>query len=232
MADLFAELAPSPVAARFNTFSGLMESDYNVSPQTMFELTGSQSAADPIRADVYVSPNGDDSNNGLSKDTPFRTLHHALSRILPDSVHPLTVNLAAGTYAAVENVFPVPLLSHLKIRGEGSTRTILDANYTNTGVFGYLDESVVIENLCIRYGSGYEGGGLHVTGGNIELDGLNIEYCVASYGGGVSLNGTNARFVRSKIADNYTRYNGDTAGIRSVDSDCNCFRIRYRKEFS
>lgn len=218
-ADLFAGLAPSPVTARFNTFSGLLESDYSVSPQAMFDLTGCQSSAVPVQADVYVSPDGDDSNDGLTKEAPFRTLHHAMSRILPDPEHPLVVNLAAGTYsAAAGQVFPVSLMSHLTIRGAGSTRTILDAGYTNTGLIGYHDENVCIENLCIRHGSGSEGGGIQVTGGSIELQGLDVVNCVADDGGGLSLIGTEARLRQSKIADNYTRYDGDTAGIRAVDS--------------
>jgi hypothetical protein len=74
-----------------------------------------------IDADLYVSSDGDDTNNGLTPDTALRTIAYANRIVCPDSLNPNTVYLLSGTYSEELNdqFFPIALQSHTKMLGAG-----------------------------------------------------------------------------------------------------------------
>ncbi|MCD4655148.1 hypothetical protein K8T06_14600, partial [bacterium] len=74
----FYEINEIPMNATYNTFSGNHFSDYYISPLSAFDLNNCSSGMVPIIQDVYVSPNGNDENDGLTPITPFQTIHFAL----------------------------------------------------------------------------------------------------------------------------------------------------------
>jgi hypothetical protein len=78
-----------------------------------------------INSDLYVSPNGDDSNDGLSSATPLRTIRTAVYRVASDSLNQKTVHILPGTYSRTANqqVFPIPLKSWVKVQGAGIDST-------------------------------------------------------------------------------------------------------------
>jgi len=104
-ADLYCYSQPdTPVNAQGNVFAGYHHSDYYISPMAAFNLVDSVSQLNPILTDVYVSPSGDDSNNGLTMNTAFRTIHHALGSIYATEQNPLNVFLDSGTYSPTTTV--------------------------------------------------------------------------------------------------------------------------------
>ena len=90
-----------------------------------------------INHDLYVSPEGDDANDGLSPSTALKTIRTAIHRIASDSSNPKTVHILPGTYSRTTNqqVFPIPLKSWVRVRGAGIEETQvvgeMDPSYAN-----------------------------------------------------------------------------------------------------
>lgn len=96
-----------------------------------------------INCDLYVSPDGDDTNDGLSPITALRTIHEGVYRIASDSLHQNTVRILPGTYSRTANdqVFPVALKSWTIVQGSGidTTTVIGEPHPTITAGYGGYD---------------------------------------------------------------------------------------------
>jgi len=90
-----------------------------------------------IISDLYVSPTGDDTNDGLSPATALKTIRTAVYRVASDSLNQKTVHILPGTYSRTANqqVFPIPLKSWVKVQGAGIEDTQIvgemDPSYAN-----------------------------------------------------------------------------------------------------
>jgi len=81
-----------------------------------------------INHDLYVSPTGDDVNNsGLSLESPFKTISHAMYMIASDPINPKTIYVEPGTYSIDGNgeFFTIVMKSHVTVQGAGAEQTIL-----------------------------------------------------------------------------------------------------------
>ncbi|HOY83885.1 MAG TPA: FlgD immunoglobulin-like domain containing protein [Candidatus Syntrophosphaera sp.] len=80
-----------------------------------------------IDSDLYVSPDGDDANDGLSPASALRTIHEGIYRIAADSLSQHTVHLLPGTYSRTDNnqVFPIALKSWVIVQGSGMDTTVV-----------------------------------------------------------------------------------------------------------
>ncbi|HOC95649.1 MAG TPA: right-handed parallel beta-helix repeat-containing protein [Candidatus Cloacimonadota bacterium] len=104
-----------------------------------FELTIDAQAFhhQEINHDLYVSPEGDDANDGLSPATALKTIRTAVYRVASDSSNPKTVHILPGTYSRTTNqqVFPIPMKSWVRVRGAGieDTQVVgeMDPFYSN-----------------------------------------------------------------------------------------------------
>ena len=78
-----------------------------------------------INSDFYVSPNGDDANDGLSPSTALKTIRTAIYRVASDSLNQKTVHILPGTYSLTANqqIFPIALKSWVKVIGAGIEST-------------------------------------------------------------------------------------------------------------
>ncbi|MDP2891591.1 MAG: right-handed parallel beta-helix repeat-containing protein [Bacillota bacterium] len=115
---------------------------------------------------LYVSTTGNDSQDGLTSQTAFRTLQRAVDMI-PHCIHDTcTINLAAGTY--IEKVY-VRMPSHYCINLYGNSATLKGALRIlgGTSVFNIYDLNIS-SNLNI--GLWIRGAGLFVlmSGGSIN----------------------------------------------------------------
>ncbi len=90
-----------------------------------------------VNHDLYVSPDGDDANDGLTPATALKTIRTAVYRVASDSLSQKTVHLLPGTYSITDNnqVFPIPLKSWVQVKGAGIDATQIvgemDPNYAN-----------------------------------------------------------------------------------------------------
>ncbi len=80
-----------------------------------------------INHDLYVSPTGDDDNDGLTPETAMKTIQKAVYYIASDSLAPKTVHLLAGTYSTEENnqFYPISLKSNITVKGSGRDETYI-----------------------------------------------------------------------------------------------------------
>jgi len=90
-----------------------------------------------VNHDLYVSPTGDDANDGLSPATALKTIRTAVYRVASDSLNQKTVHILPGTYSRTANqqIFPIPLKSWVKVKGAGIEETQIvgemDPDYVN-----------------------------------------------------------------------------------------------------
>jgi hypothetical protein len=134
--------------AHFYTVSSLYHNgDEHIMPYEIIVVFGEY---------LYVSPAGDNSNNGSSFESALQTITYALSIIRPDSLHPKTVLLGPGVYSSGTNgeEFPIILLSYLTLEGTEAQTTILDAG-NNSSVLQFTDvHDVSVATLTATNGGG------------------------------------------------------------------------------
>jgi hypothetical protein len=105
---------------------------------------------------LFVDPNGDNQNNGLSPDEPLKDISFALLKMSSDSIQPDTIHVSNGIYSqSTGEKFPLSLKKNVSIQGENRDSTILDAEdeiYILKGIV-YAD-NYKISNLTLRNGNG------------------------------------------------------------------------------
>ena len=114
-----------------------------------------------LNSDMYVSPTGDDSNDGLSPATALKTIRTAVYRVASDSLNQKTVHILPGTYSRTANqqVFPIPLKNWVKVQGAGigitqivgeMDPTFANVQYNALKVFtSFYQTHAGLENLSI-----------------------------------------------------------------------------------
>ncbi len=101
----------------------------------------------PITADYYVSTNGNDNNDGESKDNAFRTIARAFEVVEPGE----TILVLAGTYyERIELEYLGNSSAPITLRGEAGA-AILDGQRVRTmGIWCEYCTNLIFENLEIR----------------------------------------------------------------------------------
>jgi hypothetical protein len=114
-------------------------------------------------SDLYVSPEGNDQNTGLSPDEALMTLTRAQLKIVSDSMHPNTIYLDSGLYSPSSNgeFFPMALRSYITIDGSGKDITIIGAD-SLSHIFNAwaMTKDFAIKNLTLGNGFDPDGIGL------------------------------------------------------------------------
>lgn len=141
-ADMFAQIRGDRIInAQHNVFSGCCFSDYYISSAKMFNLENSTSYLIPIAQDVYVSPAGDDGNDGLTPETPFKTIMHAMQTVLGSDDQTVTVHLLPGVYSQSQTgeTYPLPFVETVRIAGQDRETVVIDAETDELFFFGYAE---------------------------------------------------------------------------------------------
>ncbi|MBW6516826.1 MAG: hypothetical protein K0B81_09495, partial [Candidatus Cloacimonetes bacterium] len=130
-----------------------------------FSLTINHGKIEPVAADLYVSPDGCDTNSGLSPAEPLQTMAMAMIKIQPDSLQQRTIHVAEGIYSKSLNnqLFPVSLRSHTALVGADKATTILDGenSYPLIHAISHPDSwGVPIRNFTVRNFTIINGGNL------------------------------------------------------------------------
>ena len=181
---------------------------------------------------VYVDPAGDDGNSGLSPEDAYQHIHHALNQVYADSLEPVTIHLAAGTYSPsiTQEEFPLQIPDWVTLEGAGDDQTALDAEYLSnllqmvscrgseiralslrfgsTSGFGgivYCEESdPILDEVTFLGGSSDYGGGAYFFVSSSQIANSTFEGCIGSTGGGICSN------MSSLVFDGCT-FNGNSA---------------------
>jgi hypothetical protein len=110
-----------------------------------------------IDQDVYVSPEGSNSNSGLSATEPLQTLVRAMQMIKSNPDNPNTVHVAPGTYSWSQNNqrFPFSLKSNTKLLGAGIDQTIIEGENGLVNIGGKFMENTEFGGMTFQNSSGY-----------------------------------------------------------------------------
>ncbi|MDP2173163.1 MAG: T9SS type A sorting domain-containing protein [Candidatus Cloacimonadaceae bacterium] len=112
-----------------------------------------------INHDLYVRPDGNDGNSGLSPAQAMKTITKAMHRVAADSLNRKTVYVLPGTYneGAGEQIFPIPLKSHIKLIGSGSDQVTLYSDthsLTISNIFGeFKSRNATVKGFRITEGN-------------------------------------------------------------------------------
>ncbi len=158
--DLYADAYDDFIDASYNTFQGMHYSDYYVKPTEMFILFGCISETAPIDQDVYVSVTGNDQNDGLTWDTAFQTVKHAMGRILATPSHPRTIHLGTGVYSETitGELYPVAMVPYVTLSGAGAENTVLDGENLYRQMFGRQSDDFLLSGVTLTGGLARYGG--------------------------------------------------------------------------
>ncbi len=149
-----------------------------------------QGYSTPIDHDIYVSPDGLDSNNGISSVTPFKTILHALQLITSNPDNPRTIHLAAGTYSmsANDQIFLIALKPYIRLSGAGSDVTILDGELQSSFFGAYRADGLVVSDMKLINARSSSIAPIIVEfSENVTVKNLNFENNCSSLSGGIAV---------------------------------------------
>ena len=177
----------------------------------------------PASEEYFVSPTGDDSNDGLSPERPLRTVTRALRLAAP----PATIDIADGTYgAAGGESFPLVVKGGTTLRGTGEAGPALEGLAGDTVILLQdipPETPAVLENLTVSGGGGHKqtnplngypepcGGGISCIDATAEIRGCTVvNNTVCGFCGvGISM-------VRSAITIAASRISWNKAGCNDA----------------
>ncbi len=111
---------------------------------------------EPVAADLYVSPQGNNNNSGLNPENPLKSISFAITKIQPDSLVQRTIHILPGTYSpqTTGERLPIGGRSNIKLSGEDMSNTIIDCQYEGCFYSGRYMRNVELESFTIKNGFG------------------------------------------------------------------------------
>lgn len=108
-----------------------------------------------VSYDLWVSPDGDNSNNGATPQTPLKNISYALAKIQPSGNIACTVNVMPGVYSWSQTGEALPLQpkSYVNVIGEGINSVLIDSEQYSTFIVGIrAQDYMTIKNLTLING--------------------------------------------------------------------------------
>ncbi|MCF7920198.1 MAG: right-handed parallel beta-helix repeat-containing protein [Candidatus Cloacimonetes bacterium] len=209
----------SPVeTVHLDTFTVMIPTQVHAYPADVLDFDIQNCKFEQVEADLYVSPDGDNANSGLSPAEPMQTIERAEVVLLPGESE-YTIYLAEGTYSFSANgeKFPVTGLENVSFCGAGAEATILDAENSSVQFYFNGIESGKISNLKVINGNpeflpywDIFSGAIDIRSSNVSLSDLEISNNYGGYyGGGVCVRDNSfCEMENLKIMNNEADYLG------------------------
>lgn len=218
----------SNIEVKVDTFTVMHPTDLHAYPRSSFLFDINHAKIEQVAKDLYVSPEGENSNSGESPTEPLKNIWYALSKIVADSTSPHTINLKNGifSYSATEEFFPVVMQDYISFIGQSQDSVILDAERQSKVLVLYDIDGAFIQGLTIRGGFGYQGSGIRCE--NSELKIVDVTICdniAEAYGGGIQSVGSDLILENVKITNNTANYGGGIYLEENLHSDFNKTKI-------
>ncbi|MEE9167882.1 MAG: T9SS type A sorting domain-containing protein [Candidatus Neomarinimicrobiota bacterium] len=208
--DLYA-YEPPVIPVVVDTFTVMNPTSYHAFFRNNFTFDILHAKIEQVESDLYVSPDGDDTHNGLSPSSPLKTLSYALSIILAEDRHPHTIFLDQGTYSpsTTGEAFPLSVPGFVSLSGESTDDVVLDAEGESGVINLGQAEGVRLENLTVTGGSAVVGGGIYSSSSSPELVNVTVSGNVAHYlGGGIYCTDSSPILVNVTMSGNVADYGG------------------------
>jgi hypothetical protein len=145
--------------------------DYG-SPIFDIQLVANHAMITQVNADLYVNPDGDNANSGLTPEEPLKNIWYAMTKINPDTNNRRTVHILPGTYSPSANgeIYPINGRSNSCLVGENMNTCILDAEQTwfhySCHPYSY---SLTLQNLQMINGNAVTSLETYFQPGSIDL---------------------------------------------------------------
>jgi len=111
-----------------------------------------------INHDLYVSPSGNDANDGLSIATPLKNIYRAMQLVASDSLNSKTVYLAEGIYSTINGqFFPISMKPHVRLNGCVNSLPVLENLNSRETITASRANGASIDNVIIDYGNNEQG---------------------------------------------------------------------------
>ncbi|NQV41801.1 MAG: T9SS type A sorting domain-containing protein [Candidatus Marinimicrobia bacterium] len=200
-----------PIVVTVDTFTVMQPTGYHAASidSISFDILNAI-ILNQVNADLFVSTSGSDTNDGLSQQTPLKTIQYAVSSILADSTNPRTIHVSDGVYSplATGEIIPIFLADHISLIGETETGVILDADGTTNVLINYYNTAISISNLTIT-----DGLASNVSGGIFCAQSkVNISYVTIT---GNSTSGIAIQNSQANISNVTITGNAGGIGVRS-----------------
>lgn len=108
-----------------------------------------------VSHDLWVSPSGNNSNNGATPQSPLKNVSYALAKIIPSNNVSVTVHILPGMYSWAETGEALPLQpkSYVNIIGEEMDSVLIDAEQYSTFIVGIrAQDYMTIKNITLING--------------------------------------------------------------------------------
>jgi autotransporter family porin len=129
------------------------------------------SATATLPSNIYVSPTGNDTNDGLTPETAVQTINIGIDKVAENG----QVNLAAGTYnktGVTSKDVGITINKNMTIAGASNDKTIIDGLGASQIFDISYDTTVLIKDIT------FQNGKLDNSGGAISNDGtLTVKNC-------------------------------------------------------
>ncbi len=208
-----------------DTFTVQYPTEYHIWPldTTVFQVNHGKLMQ--IDGDIYISPEGDDLNSGLSPEEPFKTIDHAFLVMRADNMHHNAINLLNGSYSTSMNdqVFPMIIPDYIDITGESKNGVLIDAEGQSTVIEVHGNLSTKLEMLSITGGTT----GIFCYTSALLLDNVTI---ANNQGSGIFDRDSDCSLENVTICNNYTEDRG--GGIYSLNSYYNLKNVLISNNYS
>ncbi len=191
---------------------------------TPFNVYSQNSAFQTINHDLYVSPEGDDQNDGLSENSPLKSIAYAAQIIESDSLNPKKIYLMPGLYSRSLNQISLPfeIKSHTALIGDSPENTIIDLEQRE-GFFVsmYRKENVGIKNISIKNNISHTGCSvIHIFRSNqVNIKNVKISHSISSTATGIGAYFTDNLVLEDIHINNNQTFDGTCAGISIENYD-------------
>ncbi len=148
-----------------------------------------------IDQDLYVSPDGNDNNSGLTPDDPLQTIAWAQTLIKRNDDNPNTIHLAPGIFSPSLNnqIYPLNVKNGVIYEGVSSEETILNAEFYSPFFFQFSRNQpefskLVMKDLKIINGDSVNdpySGGINIYQADLDLTNVIFENCYGYSGGAI-----------------------------------------------
>ncbi|MFH1213791.1 MAG: right-handed parallel beta-helix repeat-containing protein [Candidatus Neomarinimicrobiota bacterium] len=182
--EIFGIHPDSMTTVIVDTFTVRKPCDYLVYPCEMFSMDVRHSVIDQFTSDLYVAPEGDDSNIGTDSFAPLKTVRQAIIKSDPSAMKNIILSPGIYSPSTTGEVFPVRGFSNLTISGPDNLQAILDPEQLGNGIYIDNDSNLTIKNLEIRNGDGLYGGAVYIINSRPNLENLHLIGNRAFDGGG------------------------------------------------
>jgi predicted outer membrane repeat protein len=208
--DFYSINSDTSIRVFLDTFTVIQPTKYHAYPLSSFAFDIISGMLSQTSQDQYVSPEGDNYNEGLTANEPLKNISRALSKSLPDSLHPQTIHLLPGTFSNSSNgeFFPVVLNDYLSLEGVSEDSVILDGEEHGLPIISIPNGSRhnIVSGMTITRGTG---SGIWSGGTNSRFLNITVKNNRnGSRGGGMVIFGEGSMVADATIINNSARESG------------------------